>query len=403
VEAELPSERKVVLRKSRITQLLAFELADSEIEDILSRLGLMLAHDNTQPGEDKNWVVTVPSYRFDIALEADLLEEIARIYGYERLPETLPPSTSKPSLASETKVTLRDIRRALLARGYNEAITYSFVDPEMQLHFSDENSSIDLANPISSDMSVMRQSIWPGLVQSLLYNLNRQHSRVRLFESGMVFQYQDGQVIQTRKLAGLLSGSRYPESWTDKTSGVDFYDQKGVVEALLNLGDCAQRYTFEAGTHKALHPGQSASILSGETYVGAMGLLHPSIEKKLGLTQSVYLFELDLAAIETGSLANFTELSKFPEVRRDLAILVSEDTPLGELTRCVRNYAGENLVNLTLFDVYQGQGIDPDRKSVALGLTWQHESRTLTDDEIALLIESIVSNLDKEFNAVLRG
>ena len=252
-------------------------------------------------------------------------------------------------------------------------------------------------------MAVMRTSLWPGLLQALSYNLNRQQSRVRLFESGLVFHKDAEDIRQTRRLAGIIAGNSAPEGWTQTSANVDFYDIKGDVEALLSFGGNASEYGFSTGEHPALHPGQTAIINYQGAPIGWLGALHPSLEKSLDINGPVYLFEVDLAALEQGDLATFHELSKFPEVRRDLAIIVDERLPLADVNSVVRKNAGEYLTELTLFDVYAGKGIDPGRKSLAMGLTWQHRSRTLTDGEISDLVDSIINNLEKEFNAVLRG
>ncbi|EGG99043.1 Phenylalanyl-tRNA synthetase beta chain [gamma proteobacterium IMCC2047] len=345
----------------------------------------------------------MPSYRFDIAIEADLVEELARIYGYNRLPVCAPTATLTPKPANEAKVSIKSLRRVLLARGYNEAITYSFVDPKMQAYFDTSDQGIELANPISADMSLMRTSLWPGLAQALQHNQNRQQQRVRLFESGLTFKRSSAGIEQVAKIGGVIAGGRHEESWLEKTESVDFYDVKGDVEALLAMGGAAQEFTFVAKTHHALHPGQSASIMRNGEEVGFVGALHPSIEKALGLNGPVYLFELSLAGIEQGVIASFTELSKFPEVRRDLSILVSSSVELSAIVDDMKASAGEWLTDVRLFDLYDGKGIEPDHKSLALGLTWQHTSRTLTDEEISEFIGNVINSLEKQFSAKLRG
>jgi phenylalanyl-tRNA synthetase beta chain len=397
-EDKLPQWNVVTLREERVKSLLALDIGAVEIVDILKRLGLGVEEIAT--GE---WAVSVPSYRFDIAIEADLIEELARIYGYNRLPVCAPTATLTPKPANEAKVSIRNLRRVLLARGYNEAITYSFVDPKMQAYFDSSDQGIALANPISAEMSVMRTSLWPGLAQALQYNQNRQQQRVRLFESGLSFKRSESGIEQIAQLGGVIAGSRATENWLEQHQSVDFYDVKGDVEALLALGGSGQEFTFTAKSHYALHPGQSSAILRNGKEIGYVGALHPSIEKALGLKGPIYLFEVALAGIEQGQLASFTELSKFPEVRRDLAIIVSSSTELSAIVDVMKASAGEWLTDVRLFDLYEGESIELDHKSLALGLTWQHASRTLNDEEITGFIDCIINNLEQKFSARLRG
>jgi len=397
-EDKLPKRNTVSLREERVKSLLALDIGAVEIVDILKRLGLGV--EEVASGE---WAVSVPSYRFDIAIEADLVEELARIYGYNRLPVCAPTATLTPKPASEAKVSIKNLRRVLLARGYNEAITYSFVDPKMQAHFDTSDQGIALANPISADMSVMRTSLWPGLAQALQYNQNRQQQRVRLFESGLTFTRSESGIEQEARIGGVIAGGRAEEGWLEKHETVDFYDVKGDVEALLAMGGSAQEFTFATKAHHALHPGQSAAILRNGEEIGYVGALHPTIEKSLGLNGPIFLFEIDLAGIEQGRIASFAELSKFPEVRRDLAILVSNSTELSAIVDVMRASAGEWLTDVRLFDLYEGKGIELDHKSLALSLTWQHASRTLTDEEITGFIDCVINDLEKQFSARLRG
>jgi len=397
-EDKLPQWSVVNLREERVKKLLALDIGAAEIVDILKRLGLGV--EEVASGE---WSVSVPSYRFDIAIEADLVEELARIYGYNRLPVCAPTATLTPKPANEAKVSIKNLRRVLLARGYNEAITYSFVDPKMQAYFDTSDQAIALANPISADMSVMRTSLLPGLAQALQYNQNRQQQRVRLFESGLTFTRGESGIEQVARIGGVIAGGRASENWLEQHESVDFYDVKGDVETLLAMGGSAQEFTFSSKEYQALHPGQSAAILRNGEEIGYVGALHPTIEKALGLNGPVYLFEIALAGIEQGSIASFTELSKFPEVRRDLAILVSSSTELSAIVDVMKASAGEWLTGVRLFDLYEGKGIEPGHKSLALGLTWQHSLRTLTDEEISGFIDCVINNLEQQFSARLRG
>jgi len=261
---------------------------------------------------------------------------------------------------------------------------------------------LELANPISADMAAMRASLWPGLVKALQYNLNRQQSRVRLFEAGLRFVGQLPALEQEAMLAGVVTGSREPEGWANAREAVDFFDVKADVEALLAFAGNGGAYRFVPGEHPALHPGQTARIERDGRLVGFVGSLHPELAGTLGIDQSVYLFELKLSEIADGRMPQFSELSRFPEVRRDLAVLVNRDVAAQAILDCIRGGAGENLTDVKLFDVYQGKGIDPLSKSVAVGLTWQHPSRTLNDDEVNDVMQKILTSLEERFNATLR-
>jgi len=396
---ELPAARQVFLRHSKVNAMLAFEMPAEEIEEILTRLGLVVEQTSTE-GE---WHVSVPSYRFDIAIEVDLIEELARVYGYNNLPVRTPTASMPIKANDETKVTIQNVRRALIARGYQEAITYSFIEAGLQKQFDDQYEGIALANPISAEMAVMRTTIWPGLVKALQYNQNRQQARVRLFESGQRFLPTSGdEIIQENVVAGLLAGARDPEGWNAGKDQVDFFDIKGDLESLLSLGGAEDDFTFVADRHVALHPGQTARIERNGEKVGYIGALHPNLVKELGLNGAVYLFEINQAALTQGKLPRYQEISKFPESRRDLALIVDEGVAFDSVRQLAEKEAGEFVKEVTLFDVYQGQGIEKGRKSLAVGLTWQHPSRTLNDEEINSATSAVISALASEFGASLR-
>jgi phenylalanyl-tRNA synthetase beta chain len=396
-QSHLPNIAPITLRNERIEQMLGMTMEASEIERLLSALGLGVAANGVG-----QWTVTVPSHRFDISLEVDLIEELARLHGYNRLPVRYPQARLAPQRKAEAAVELPALRRLMVARGYQEAITYSFIDPKMFELFNPGVAPLMLANPISADMAAMRSSLWPGLVKALQYNLNRQQPRVRMFESGLRFVGQLEGLQQQAMLAGVICGSRLPESWGHGRELVDFYDLKADVEALLACAGSADEFSFMAGEHPALHPGQTARIERDGRLVGFIGAMHPELAKTLGIDQPVYLFELVLSEIASGRMPKFSELSRFPEVRRDLALLADRELSASILLDAVRAAAGEYLTDLKLFDVYHGKGIDPHRKSLAVGLTWQHPSRTLNDDEVNASIQNILSLLEKKFKATLR-
>lgn len=396
--AHLPKPVSINLRNERVTQMLGLEIAPAEVEVYLHGLELAV----TASGEGE-WQVDVPSHRFDIFLEIDLIEELARLYGYNRLPVSAPTAALSLTAKPETRGELPILRRLLVARGYQEAITYSFVEPGLNKLFDPQIEPLALVNPISSDMAVMRTSLWPGLSKAVQYNQNRQQARVRLFESGLRFVPQaNGELLQEPMLSGIACGSRLPEGWANGSDKLDFHDVKGDVEAVLGQGGALASYDFEPAEHPALHPGQCARIMREGKLVGWLGALHPQLVTELDLQGPVFAFELSLESIIEGRLPHFSELSRFPEVRRDIAVLVDKGVAAGDLMADIREQAGEFLKNLRLFDVYEGKGIDPQSKSLAIGLTLQHSSRTLTDEEVNAVMDKVLGSLEQRFNATLR-
>ncbi|BBR54633.1 MULTISPECIES: phenylalanine--tRNA ligase subunit beta [Pseudomonas] len=396
-EQHLPKVAPVTLRAERINQMLGMDMDAAQVEQLLNALELKTSADGVG-----QWTVGVPSHRFDISLEVDLIEELARLYGYNNLPVRYPQARLAPQTRPEARGELPTLRRLLVARGYQEAITYSFIDPKLFELFTPGVEPLLLANPISSDMAAMRASLWPGLVKALQHNLNRQQDRVRLFESGLRFVGQLGDLKQQPMIAGVATGSRLPEGWANGRDSLDFFDVKADVEALLGYSGALDDFTFVAGKHPALHPGQTARIERDGKEVGYIGAIHPELAKTLGLERPVFVFELVLGDVVEGRLPKFSELSKFPEVRRDLALIAGRDVASSSVLEVIRDNAGEWLTDLRLFDVYQGKGIDPDRKSLAVGLTWQHPSRTLNDDEVNTTLQNILTSLEQRLNTTLR-
>jgi len=392
----LPPAIDIELRESRITQMLGTALPRADIVRLLSALELKL----TETGEGK-WQAKVPSHRFDLSLEIDLIEELARLWGYDQLPSRAPSARLALKENPEGRVEVAQLRHLLAARGYQEAITYSFIDSKLAAQFAPDNEPLALANPISADMAVMRPSLWPGLIKALQHNLNRQQSRVRLFECGLRFIGSLNNLAQDNMLAGLISGSRLPEGWSNGRETVDFYDAKADVCALLAQGGAIDTFSFAPAQHSALHPGQTAQIEQGGKPIGLLGALHPVLAQALGISQPVFLFELQLEPLLQGRLPEFAGLSRFPAVRRDLALIVSSEQAAGALQDCIREQAGEYLTDLCLFDVYQPKD-NPAEKSLAFGLTWQHSTRTLTDSEINKSIDSILATLEQRFKTKLR-
>jgi phenylalanyl-tRNA synthetase beta chain len=396
-EHNLPKRQHIELRQSRLTQLLGMSLEASEVLEILIRLGLKA--ETTEAG----WQIKAPSYRFDIAIEADLIEEVARVQGYNNLPSKSALGSAHLKRSHEQKLSLRTLKRQLVAEGYQEAITYSFVELKLQQLLDPESKPLTLLNPISSDLAVMRTNLWPGLINAVQHNLNRQQTRVALFETGLRFVPDANGLIQQPVIAGAISGSRFPESWANDRDKVDFFDVKGTIERLLDLGAGSETYRFESDSHPALHPGQSARIRKGDQWVGWAGLVHPHIQKALGYKQPIYVFEVEQKSLLTCDIPQYQKLSKHPEVQRDLAFTVNKSVKAADLKALIKAQAGEYLLNTRIFDLYQGEGIDPQRKSIAMGLTWQHPSRTLNDEEINSWMTAIIDALQQEVDAQLRG
>lgn len=396
-DAELPESRTVKLRASKVLGLLGLDIPAADIEDILSRLGLEVIEKDAG-----SWLFKVPSWRFDISIEADLIEEVARVYGYDNLPISRSTTDSRLNSSSENKLSIKQLRRRLISLGYQEVISYSFVEPEMESSLSlPQSDAITLSNPISSEMSVMRRSLWPGLIQTLKHNQNRQQDRVRIFESGLVFSKTDA-IQQEAMLGGLIWGNQSPEQWGEKGRPVDFYDIKGDVESLLSMTNDIAAFRFESAEHPGLQTGQSARILRGQQCIGWLGALNPQLQKTLDIPAKVYLFELAMNGLLDAALTKVTALSKYPSVRRDIALVLDTGVNYTELEQLIRQQAGENLERVVLFDVYQGENIQAGKQSMAIGLIFQNPSRTLNDDEINSIINSCIKALEAQFNAELR-
>jgi phenylalanyl-tRNA synthetase beta chain len=394
-EPHQPIRTPLLLRPSRCAQVLGLSLDSETIETVMRRLGMTL-----EP-EGDGYRVTPPSARFDLVHEVDLIADLGRIHGYDRIPMTHHQSATPGSAPAEGAFDLDRARMTLVARGFQEVITYSFVSPELQSRLEPCTEGLRLANPISADLSVMRLSLWPGLVQTARYNRARQQERVRIFESGLCFIPGAEGLSQEAMIGGLVLGSVAPEQW-GATGSVDFFSLKADVEAVLAPVGRASGFRFEHAEHPALHPGQTARILWDGREVGVAGMLHPAIGAELDLAGDVFLFQLRLAALEPGELPRFTPISRFPAIRRDLAIVVDEGVEFGDLEACVRSEVGELLRDIMLFDVYAGGSIDSGRKSLALGLILQASSQTLTDDVVDGAVSRVVARLGSEFGARLR-
>lgn len=393
-DAHMPTAANIVLRAKRIESLLGLSLPSEDVEQILTRLGMSLV------AAEGGWQITAPSWRFDIEREEDLIEELARIYGYANLPTRLPSVVANPQIP-EGQLNVRRLVDALQSRGYYEVITYSFVDPAVQSVVEPNVTPLPLANPISSELAVMRTSLWSGLLTCARYNLNRQSDRLRLFETGLRFVPKEAELVQEPMLAGLVYGASTPANWAQAARPIDFYDLKGDVEALLGLSGRAN-WQFTPAEHPTLHPGQSAQIHINDELAGWVGKLHPAVAAQLDLPENIYLFELRNDVILEANTPKFVELSDQPAVRRDLAFVLDTAIPAGSVLQAVRKACDSSLREVRIFDVYQGDRVAAGTKSLALGLTFQERSRTLREAEISSQIEAVVSLLKQEFNAHLR-
>lgn len=393
VTGELPKRPPILLRKARARRLLGINISDESIESLLSRLQLSYVSENG------HYFVTPPSYRFDLAIEVDLIEEVARLHGYDNIPATMPKAGMALLPQSEASRSATDLKAILVARDYQEIVTYSFVDAAWEVDFAGTESALVLQNPIASQMGVMRSTLFGGLIETLRYNLNRRQERVRLFEVGRCFEKGDNALRQPLKVAGLCHGAARTEQWGEAARPVDFFDAKADLEALLF--PLAGR--FVAASHPALHPGQSAQVWLGERMLGWMGVLHPRLQQKYELSSAPVLFELELEGLLAQRVPAYAEVSKFPPVRRDLAVIVDESISVQSLLDGMNENPPAIVTAVELFDVYRGKGIDSGKKSLAFRVLMQDTQKTLTDEEVDGAVASLTRLLSERFDAKLRN
>jgi phenylalanyl-tRNA synthetase beta chain len=386
-----PAPAPIRLRHARVEHVLGAKIDASIVQSLLERLGMMVS------GSAGQWQVTPPTWRFDLRIEEDLIEEVARLHGFENIPEAAEIGAHEPSPWTETHIRNERASDLLVDRGYQEAINYAFTDQAYQAALCPE-PAVALSNAISAELAVMRVSLWPGLLQALGSNQRRQQPRVRLFEVGRRYS-ADG---ETEVIAGAATGSVLPEQWGAESRKVDFFDVKADLEALIALTGAADQFRFVAEVHPALHPGQSARIYRGDRPVGWLGAVHPEHSRRLDLTYPVFVFELETAAGLAAVVPEFEEISRYPAIRRDIASIVDEGLPVEAVRAVVQQSAGSLLKRLTVLSVYQGQQLQKGKKSIALGLQLQDTSRTLTDNEADALVAQVVEQLGRQLNATLR-
>jgi len=401
----LPARAHVTLRQARLNELAGATIPTAAVDAALSRLDFRLVQRDETEGDGVVWTIAAPSHRFDIQIEADLVEEVCRIHGYQRIPSRLPSGPLAPRRLPLRRSGEHRLKRLLAANGFQEVITYSFVDPVTQELLDPQCDALPLANPMSAEQAVMRTNLLPGLIEAARHNAKRQQRSARLFELGACFQPADsgagGKSRQTSVLGGLLWGERAPESWHAEPAAVDFFDLKGQVEQLLAWSGVTDA-SFERSDNPVLHPGQRAAVVVGGRPAGWLGRLHPELERRLGLSGGVFVFELPGELVLASVLRRYSAISKMPSVRRDLSLVVDERVTAEQLRSTVRKALGEVLVEFTLFDVYRGKSIDSNETSIAIGLTLQRPSATLAEADISVLTAKAITALSGELGARLR-
>ncbi|MFP1728517.1 phenylalanine--tRNA ligase subunit beta [Lonsdalea quercina] len=398
-DKNLPARATIALRREKLDRLIGHHIADDKVSNILERLGCQVTR--TADG----WQATAPSWRFDMEIEEDLVEEVARIYGYDNIPNEAALAPLKMTSHREANLSLKRVKTMLVDHGYQEAITYSFVDPKIQALVHPGEEALILPSPISVDMSAMRLSLWTGLLGAVVYNQNRQQSRIRIFESGLRFvpdRDAEQGIRQEMMLAGVITGSRYEEHWDLARQPVDFYDLKGDFEAVLALTGKLSAVEFRAEANPALHPGQSAAIYLDGQHIGFIGVIHPELERKLDLNGRTVVFEVLWDKISDRVVPEAADVSRFPANRRDIAVVVAENVPAGDILAECKKVGANQLVGVNLFDVYRGKGVEDGYKSLAISLVLQDTARTLAEEEIAATVTKCVAALKQRFQASLR-
>jgi phenylalanyl-tRNA synthetase beta chain len=389
----LPVLEPIEISNDKISRVLGFDLEPSWIESKFTFLEFEFTTNS-----DNSWTIKPPSFRFDIRIPADIIEELARLYGYDKIPVQRLSINANISASSQATISSNDFSSSLVNRGYKEVITYSFISNEMHDLVDPNSTKILLKNPISDDMAVMRSSLWSGLIQSAKSNIRRGHHNARFFELGQCFT---GTLVedQVQKIAGIICGNRHELQWAESEREVDFFDAKSDVEALLFHSKNV--YTFEAAEHSALQMGQTAKIIKDNKIIGWLGALSPKIQKSLSMPNS-FLFEVNQKDIEQGEISCYEPFSSFQASQRDIAIVVSKEITADQLINSIRSLKQDDLVDVNLFDVYEGEHIDEGSKSVALNLTYQSIEVTLTDEQLAEKVSKIVAHLESKFSAKLR-
>ncbi|OKP05762.1 phenylalanine--tRNA ligase subunit beta [Xenorhabdus eapokensis] len=398
-ESHLPKSATITLNRDKLDRLIGHHITDEQVTDILTRLGCQVTV------QDGSWQAVAPSWRFDMQIEEDLVEEVARIYGYNNIPDVPVRADLIMTSHREADLPLKRVKTMLVDRGYQEAITYSFVDPKVQKYLHPQEEALILPNPISADMSAMRLSLLTGLLTTVAYNQNRQQNRVRLFETGLRFvpdANAEHGIRQELMLGGVIAGNRFEEHWSIEKQAVDFFDLKGDLESVLELTGKLSNISFKAEEHPALHPGQSAGIYLENNYIGYIGVVHPELERKLDLNGRTVVFELLWTGLVNCVIPEMKEVSRFPSNRRDIAIVVPENVAAEDVLAECKKVGVNHIVGINLFDVYCGKGVAEGYKSLAISLILQDTIRTLEEEEIAVAVNKCVAALEQRFQASLR-
>jgi phenylalanyl-tRNA synthetase beta chain len=376
---------------AKLNSILGITLDESLVAKLFDQLGF------TYTKKAGVFEVSPPSYRFDISREEDLIEEIARLHGYDNIPAIAPIAYLRMLPDAEGVVTRAVLQDVLVANGYQEVVNYSFVDESWETELLGNTMPIKLKNPIASNMSVMRSGLWGGLLDTLVYNLNRQQDRVRIFEMGASYAEAKEGFQETMRISGLAYGDVIPEQWGEVARSVDFYDVKADVDALTG-----GRAEYVAAQHPALHPGQTAQIVVRGRSIGWIGKLHPKWQQHYQLPKGAVLFEMDLAPLQQRSIAKYSEVAKFPPVRRDIAVVVDEAVNVDVLIKTMKKAKVQFVTDIALFDVYRGKGIAEDKKSLAFYVLMQDTQKSLTDAEVDSVMASLLELIKNQHGAELR-
>jgi len=400
----IPQRHPVTLRLARINKVLGSSLQADDVEPILQRLGFTI--ETTAEATAEIWSITPPGARFDVEIEEDLIEEVARVYGYNNLPTRLPAGRIPAPILPEREISLRRMRQAMVANGYSEAVNYSFIEHKVLNAVGQGEQAYALANPLSADMDVMRTNLLAGLLMNLDSNQRRQRERIRMFELGNVFAASTRKGAapeQTLRLAAVASGSVVPEQWAEKSRPMDFFDIKGDLQRVLALRGQDDVEFVATNEYAWLHPGQAAKLLINAETIGWIGAIHPQVLKQFKINSDVFAFELNAQNAQRRELPLAKNISRYPAIRRDLAIVASETVSYAEIMRVIRSSAGELLADLGVFDVYQGEGVEKTCKSLAISLILQDVSSTLKDEIVDSIINDVISALEAQLGARLRG
>lgn len=397
-EKALPKRSAIALNAKTVDAVLGLKFPKKAIVGILTRLGMTVAE------TDKNaYDVIAPSYRFDMAIEEDLIEELARVWGYDKVPVAVVNVQKLTNQAKQDLTPRRTLNNLLVDMGYHEAITYSFVDEKLAALLSDTNGTVKLMNPLSAELSVMRTSLLPSLAKALSHNVNRQQNDVRLYEFGHGYNETDGKLSHTEKLVGIATGEVHPMQWGYRNRQIDFFDAKGDIEQIFAQLGVLSDITYHRSEREFLHPGQSAEVLYQGKSIGFVGALHPKVQKSLDIDTRVLAFELDIATISQTRLPIAESISKYPEIRRDISVLMAQGHQAADVIAAIRDVSNELVTDVRLFDVYIGRNIPRNTKSMAIAIYLQDKTKTLTDEQADAVVAKVTDVLADKFNAQLRG